>query len=88
MRFRTFGVGRLRVFFYGRFHWKSLDHVFPSFTGVDVVSDDPPHPITHRWYQLAWFGLSANVDVPSAAPRPGFVLDVRGFLEAVGRMFS
>lgn len=86
MKFTILEMGEVRLFAYGKFRWRSLDHAFPSLCGVDVVDDDPPHQVTHRWYQLAWCGLTLNLDIPTKKNRKGFLLDIREIMGTVGRL--
>lgn len=87
MRFTILELGDARVFTYGKFK-NGKSHILPSLSGVDVVADDPPHPVTHRWYQLAWFGLTLNLDVPTRKNRRGFFMEFSGVIQWLTRLLS
>ena len=77
----------LRFFTYGR--WRGgPQHSWPALTAVDVVEDEAPHNVTHRWYQLSWFGMTLNLDIPTRNRRSCLFLNSYDILDALCRMLS
>ena len=49
-----------KIHFYGKFSVKKR-HLDPNLCIIDIC-DDISYETTHRWYQLAWLGLSINLE--------------------------
>jgi hypothetical protein len=75
-----------KIYFYGKFNIKRR-YLDPNFSIIDIC-DDITYKTTHRWYQLAWLGLSINLErvIKNNTKKPVYFISIGRIIKRLKKL--
>jgi hypothetical protein len=76
----------MKIYIYGKFNFMR-EYLLPTLSAVDICEGEK---VSHRWYQLSWFGKTINIErrVKDGKRKDAWFLTVGDFIRAFNKLLG